>query len=51
MREYHPVFLKKLFFVDYKVGMGEKCKLKMVKGKWNLIFFHYVRKNVSEYLF
>lgn len=23
----------------------------MVKVKWNLIFFHYVRKNVSEYLF
>ena len=22
----------------------------MAKGEWNLIFFHYVRKNVDEFL-
>lgn len=22
----------------------------MVKGEWNLIFFHYVRKNANEFL-
>lgn len=36
--------------MDYKVGLGKKCKLKMAKGEWNLIFFHYVRKNVDEFL-
>ena len=37
--------------MDYKVGMGGKCKLKMVKGKWKLTLFYYVRKNVNGYLF
>ena len=36
--------LLKLFFMDYKVGMGGKCKLKMVKGKWKLTLFYHVKR-------
>ena len=35
---------KKLFFMDYKVGMGGKCKLKMIKGKWKLTLFYHLKR-------
>lgn len=40
----------KAVFMDYKVGDGGKCKLKMVKGKWKLTLFYHVKEKEKVYL-